>query len=100
MFSREHRKNALPVTQTQPSMPAYLQGWHATNATTPPPGALPASACCIQAVVVKMPVLLTKGQPAVIATPATFPRLHASTATTATILARVREVAVIELLNS
>jgi hypothetical protein len=92
--------SALPVTQTHPSMPVYLQGWHATSATTPLSGALPPSTYRIPAFAVKMPVLTTREQPAVTATPPTFPRRHASNATTATILSMEVVVVMIKLLNS
>ena len=76
-FSRGRWRGALPATQTQPSMPAYLQGWAATNATTPQPGAVAASIYRIPLHVVKITALTTKVRPVVIATRAVFPPSHA-----------------------
>jgi len=84
-YSKGRLRPALPATQTQHSMLVYLQGWHATSAIAQAAGAEQALTYLIPAFAVKMPVLITKGQPAGIATRPTFPRLHASHATTAII---------------
>jgi len=72
-----------PATQTQHSMPDYLQVCRATNATIPLPGDLPPSTCHILTAVVKIVVSTMRGQPAAIAIRLTFLLVPASNATTA-----------------
>ncbi|OGN93199.1 MAG: hypothetical protein A2Z71_01880 [Chloroflexi bacterium RBG_13_50_21] len=73
-------------------MPAYLQGWDVTIATTPQPGVVVASTWHILPLVVKRTALIMKVHPAVNATPPVYLLRHASVAMTAIILVMVKEV--------